>query len=133
VENFKRTSPYVDMVPALQDFFWHPIDSTATLAEVIKLTTEHKSAIVSEKRDKRIDDVVKRKRFRKAHNIDENEGIAGWLQGGSGVVDPEEEAEAQAAAAAAADATTEAAPTGDNALPAAAEGEGKRKKFLGIF
>ncbi|KAL8397421.1 hypothetical protein RB594_004229 [Gaeumannomyces avenae] len=120
VQNFKMTSPYADMIPPWSDFFWHPFSSLYTLKEVMRLTTEHKSAIVAEKRDKRLDDVVKRRRFRKAHGIEENaEGsIVGWIRGDSRVIDPEEEREKAAAAAA------------GGAPPAEEE---KRKKFLGIF
>ncbi|KLU81677.1 hypothetical protein MAPG_00762 [Magnaporthiopsis poae ATCC 64411] len=128
VQNFKMTSPYVDMIPPWSDFFSHPFSSLHTLKEVMRLTTEHKSAIAAEKRDKRLDDAVKRQRFRKAHGIEAaGEGtMVGWLKGNSSVIDPEEEREKAAATAAAAAADANA----DDTPPAE---EGKRKKFLGIF
>ncbi|TLD25181.1 hypothetical protein PspLS_06028 [Pyricularia sp. CBS 133598] len=98
VLNFKMNSPYVDMIPPWSDFFWHPFSSIYTVFDAVRLTTLHNSAIVAAKREKAIDDVLKRRRYRKAHGIDESEGVAGWFK--ADPVDPEEH-EAHAAANAA--------------------------------
>ncbi|TLS25357.1 hypothetical protein PpBr36_07175 [Pyricularia pennisetigena] len=89
VLNFRMNSPYVDMIPPWSDFFWHPFSSIYTVFDAVRLTTLHNSAIVAAKREKAIDDVLKRRKYRKAHGIDESEGVAGWFK--ADPVDPEEQ------------------------------------------
>ncbi|QBZ53991.1 hypothetical protein PoMZ_09681 [Pyricularia oryzae] len=101
VLNFKMTSPYVDMIPPWSDFFWHPFSSIYTVFDAVRLTTLHNSAIVAAKREKAIDDVLKRRRYRKAHGIDESEGVAGWFK--ADAVDPEEQQAPATASAASPD------------------------------
>jgi hypothetical protein len=112
VENFKRNSPFADMAPALSDYFAHPISSTRALIEVIRLDSAHNSAIVAEKRKRRVDDVVKRSEYRKAHGLDRVQGLGGWT------------------AKTDAESLGPAIPTGDG-TPLGADGP--RKKWLGIF
>lgn len=128
VLNFKMTSPYVDMIPPWSDFFWHPFSSIYTVFDALRLTTLHNSAVVAAKREKAIDDVLKRRKYRKAHGIDESEGVAGWFK--ADPVDPEEqEAPANANAV---------SPDQQKVAEASPSSEGKkdnepRKKVLGIF
>ncbi|KAK3387132.1 hypothetical protein B0H63DRAFT_150324 [Podospora didyma] len=115
-ENFKRNSPFVDMLPAWGDFLSHPIAATRQLVEVVRLNEMHNAKRVSEHRKRITDDVDKRKAYRKAHGLPEEQGIFGM-----GTV-PLKNAEELAADAAAAEASA--------AEAAKAE---PRKKYLGIF
>lgn len=113
VENFRRTSPFADMLPSLSDFGSHPILSTRQLLEVVRLTESHRSAEVAEKRKRRVDDVVRRSEYRKAHGLDADQGLGGWT------AKTDEES------------LGPALPVGDRSEHA--EGQGQRKKWLGIF
>lgn len=126
--NFMMTSPYVDMIPTWSDLLWHPFMSIGNVIDALRLTTLHNSAVVAAKREKAIDDVLKRRRYRKAHGIDERDGIAGWFK--PDPVEPEEEA-----AAGAADAASPGQQLTLQASPSSQENKDTepRKKFLGIF
>ncbi|KAK3683776.1 hypothetical protein B0T22DRAFT_443783 [Podospora appendiculata] len=76
-ENFRRNSPFADMVPSAGDFVRHPIESTRAFADVIRLNEMHNAAIVQAKRQKRIDDVAKRTEYRKAHGLPLEQGFFG--------------------------------------------------------
>ncbi|POS86867.1 hypothetical protein EPUL_000668, partial [Erysiphe pulchra] len=78
VTNFKRESPFADMLPDWYSLFLHPIRFWRTIIEVIKLDTARVSAEAAEKRKHRVDDVAKRAAFRKAQGLDQYEGIGGW-------------------------------------------------------
>lgn len=78
VTNFKRESPFADMLPDWYNMFLHPIRFWRTIIEVIKLDTARTSAEAAEKRKQRVDDVAKRAAFRKAQGLDQYEGIGGW-------------------------------------------------------
>ncbi|KAL1880011.1 hypothetical protein VTK73DRAFT_6401 [Phialemonium thermophilum] len=78
VQNFKRNSPFADMLPPASDFLYHPVSSFRIVFEVIRLSEEHNAKIVQERRMRRIDDVAKRDQYRKAHGLDK-EGIAGFM------------------------------------------------------
>lgn len=68
------------MLPAKGDFLSHPIDSLQHLGHVIRLHEAHKSAEISAKRQRAIDDVAKRTMYRKAHGLPEEQGIAGFIK-----------------------------------------------------
>ncbi|KAK3315042.1 hypothetical protein B0H66DRAFT_481030 [Apodospora peruviana] len=74
-ENFKRNSPFYDMVPSWGDLLRHPITSVKILGEVIRLDSMHNAAIVQEKRQHKVDDMVKRTEYRKAHGLPEEQGF----------------------------------------------------------
>ena len=115
VENFKRTSPFADLIPSGSDFASHPFQSMKLLVEVFRLNTAHRSREVAEKRTREVDDVEKRRKFRRAHGMQTHTGIAGWLGWND-----QEEPEA-------------AAVQTEEESPNLAEDMRKRKKFLGIF
>ncbi|KAK1761367.1 hypothetical protein QBC47DRAFT_369866 [Echria macrotheca] len=73
--NLQRNSPYADMLPSSSDLLWHPIRSTRAFIEVLRLDELHNSAIVAEKRARRVDDVAKRTQYRKAHGLSEEQGL----------------------------------------------------------
>lgn len=83
VENFKRRSPYVDMLPSsFGEALSHPIDSVSTFIHVMRMTEHHRVMEIAEKRQQRIDDVAKRTAYRKAHGLDETVGFGsngGWF------------------------------------------------------
>ncbi|KAI4177345.1 MAG: hypothetical protein LQ343_000325 [Gyalolechia ehrenbergii] len=78
VENFHRSTPYIDMLPAGKEFWSHPFQFAATYGHVYKLHTDHVSAETAERRKKKIDDVQKRSRYRKAHGLENEQGFGGW-------------------------------------------------------
>lgn len=78
VENFKANSPFADMLPSTSDYWQHPILSLRTTQEVWKLTVLHNSSVVSEKRKNKVDDVVKRSEYRKAHGLEQAGGFGNW-------------------------------------------------------
>lgn len=76
--NFKNNSPFADMLPSWGQFFSHPIASTRSFLEVLKLNSEHQTAETMERRRRKVEDVQKRAAYRKAHGLDQNEGFGGW-------------------------------------------------------
>lgn len=119
MQNFKYNSPFADMIPPLSDFFYHPITSGRTIVEVIRLSEAHNAAIVNEKRRRRVDDVVKRSQYRKAHGLDEQTGFGGWTA--------KTDAEAMGPALPSSGDGTIQAAHGDH------DAHEPRKKWLGIF
>ncbi|OIW27177.1 hypothetical protein CONLIGDRAFT_682253 [Coniochaeta ligniaria NRRL 30616] len=136
VQNFKQSSPFADMVPSLSDFVYHPISSGRIVVEIIRLSEAHNTAIVQEKRKRRVDDVEKRQEYRKAHGLDGNTSFFGTWGAKKDEEDKSEEGPRVAEEAAAV--ATEVHETPNPVVPAgehadAMGGVGPRKKFLGIF
>ncbi|KAE8452793.1 hypothetical protein EG329_013065 [Mollisiaceae sp. DMI_Dod_QoI] len=76
--NFKSNSPFGDMLPSLWQSVTHPIASTKTFFQVIKLDADHHTRETMEKRARKVEDVQKRAAYRKAHGLDTGEGFGGW-------------------------------------------------------
>ncbi|RDW62765.1 hypothetical protein BP5796_11067 [Coleophoma crateriformis] len=103
ITNFKRESPYADMLPHWTQFFAHPIQSGRTCIEILKLHTAYMTAETQARRTRKVEDVAKRGQYRKAHGLDQDEGFGGWtaktdaeLQGpaiplGDGIAEPTEQ------------------------------------------
>ncbi|KAK3344061.1 hypothetical protein B0T25DRAFT_556032 [Lasiosphaeria hispida] len=123
-ENFKRNSPFADMLPAVGDFVRHPIDSTRALLEVIKLDELHTSAQVAARRQRHVDDVAKREVYRKAHGLNQEQGFASMF----GLGNKKEVVEVVPVAG---DAGVVPADVGEVAAPE--QKQEPRKKILGIF
>ncbi|CAJ2511827.1 Uu.00g074520.m01.CDS01 [Anthostomella pinea] len=124
--NFRKKSPFADMIPPISEFPSHPFQYIGVCIDVMRMTEEHESAITAEKRRKRVEDVAKRNEYRKAHGMEPASGLSFW-----GSKAEEKPAEAVAV-------PVDAAPMVESselgASPAAEFGaDGKRKKFLGIF
>ena len=68
------------MLPSRDDFFSHPIDTLQHLGHVIRLHEAHKSAEISAKRQRAVDDVAKRTMYRKAHGLPEEQGVMGFIK-----------------------------------------------------
>ena len=77
ITNFKRDSPFADMIPRWTQFILHPIKYTRTILEIVKLHQDHITAETQERRKRKVEDVAKRSAYRKAHGL-ENEGFGGW-------------------------------------------------------
>jgi hypothetical protein len=122
------------MVPPISEFRSHPFKYIRTCFEVLKLHEEHESAITAEKRRRRVDDVAKRSEYRKAHGLDQAQGIESWI----GSSEPT--------------ASDTVLPSGDASVPAMVpvaesipeskpeakpdlhlDADGKRKKYWGVF
>ncbi|CAK7267386.1 hypothetical protein SEPCBS119000_002520 [Sporothrix epigloea] len=133
VENFRRTSPFVDMLPTLSEAMQQPILALQQTIEVVRLTEHHRVTAIAERRQMRVDDVAKRAMYRKAHGMDETVGFGsngGWFSSGGtnkGPLPPTRNEPSE--------------PPVDDASPIRKEtpvdeqieGDGPRKKFLGIF
>jgi len=77
VTNFKRDSPFADMIPPWTQLLLHPVKYTRTVLEVLKLHQAHITAETQERRKRKVEDVAKRSAYRKAHGL-ENEGFGSW-------------------------------------------------------
>ncbi|ESZ95982.1 hypothetical protein SBOR_3674 [Sclerotinia borealis F-4128] len=78
ITNFKRDSPFGDMLPQWPQLFLHPIAFTRTCFEVLHLHTAHVTAETTERRKHKVEDVAKRAAYRKAHGLDKDQGFGGW-------------------------------------------------------
>jgi len=66
------------MLPDRSHFLSHPIDFMTQWVHVYKLHMEHISAETAEKRRRDLDDVERRRQYRKAHGMEQQGGLAGW-------------------------------------------------------
>lgn len=66
------------MLPPGRDFWFHPFRFIANYGHVYKLHTDYVSAETAERRKKKVDDVQKRSRYRKAHGLEDERGFGGW-------------------------------------------------------
>lgn len=73
----RNDSKFGDLLPEPKDAIWHPIVTAKIVFEVLRLDGEAKSAETKARRERRVEDVVKRGEYRKAHGL-ETEGFGGW-------------------------------------------------------
>lgn len=78
VTNFKRNSPFADLLPAWSQLFVHPIAFFRTFMEVVKMNSDYVTAETMERRKRKVEDVAKRAAYRKAHGLDKDESFGGW-------------------------------------------------------
>jgi len=78
ITNFKRNSPFADMLPSWTQLFFHPISFFRTFFEVVKLTSAHNTAETMERRKRKVEDVSKRAAYRKAHGLENDQSFGGW-------------------------------------------------------
>ncbi|KAL1306819.1 hypothetical protein AAFC00_005476 [Neodothiora populina] len=76
--NFTTSTPYADQLPPNNFFFSHPFAFITQYFRVYKLHTEYVSMQTAEHRRHKVEDVRKRSEYRKAHGLDEGEGLGGW-------------------------------------------------------
>ena len=75
-------------------FFSHPIAFLSRYAEVYNLHSQYISIQTAELRKNKVDDVRKRAEFRKAHGLNEEEGVfGGWTARDGGAKKEEEKDE----------------------------------------
>jgi len=78
VDDEEFMKKYHDLLPPLNSVFLHPIKFFSSLINVAKLRTTEKSAEARERRMRDLEDIDKRKVFRKEHGL-ESEGFwSGW-------------------------------------------------------
>ena len=128
VTDFIDKTTFRELLPTKEDWKLHPIKSFKRFWSVYKLHIEQRSAETAERRRQQMEDVQKRKEYRKAHGIEERQ-----LPFGLGVATPEPDAGGLSQSA-----VDEASPT--TSLPPAQEEDDiserrKRpvKKWLGIW
>lgn len=79
MSDFLRNTPYRDMLPPNSMFFSHPFSFIGRWVEVYDLHIAYVSAQTAERRKQKVEDVRKRSEYRKAHGLDQEEGIfGGW-------------------------------------------------------
>jgi hypothetical protein len=78
ITNFKRNSPFADMLPSWTQLFFHPISFFRTFFEVVRLTSAHNTAETMERRKRKVEDVSKRAAYRKAHGLENDQSFGGW-------------------------------------------------------
>nr|POE47769.1 hypothetical protein CFP56_01100 [Quercus suber] len=71
--DFLTTTPYRNLLPPNSMAIAHPFSYLARWWEVYRLHVEHVSAETAERRKARVDDAEKRKEYRKAHGIEDQE------------------------------------------------------------
>ena len=78
-ENWKRDSPFKEMLPAREDILIHPIRSLYMLKNAIVQSVNDNSAKVHQMRQDDINDIHKQNTYRKAHGIEDKQGIGPWM------------------------------------------------------
>ncbi|KAK5137391.1 hypothetical protein LTR08_008969 [Meristemomyces frigidus] len=79
VQDFLTTTPYRDILPPNSMVFAHPITFVARWFEVYQMHIAYTSKQTADRRRRNVDDVQKRSEYRKAHGIDQGEGVfGGW-------------------------------------------------------
>lgn len=125
--NFKRTSPFAHLLPPWSALLSHPIDTISQAVSVYKMHVQHESMLARERRQRRIEDAEKRRRYRIAHGLEEP---------GENAADGQSPAQAQAQSAGADAAEGEGAGSGAAGRDEYIDWEGRRrpvKKWLGIW
>ncbi|KAF3480528.1 uncharacterized protein GIQ15_05875 [Arthroderma uncinatum] len=71
--NFKKTSPYAHLLPGWSQLFSSPINTVSQFFTVMKMHAEHTTVVAKEKRKRIVDDIDKRKEYRIAHGLEEDD------------------------------------------------------------
>ena len=66
------------MLPPAKFFLSHPLSFISQYVEVYKLHTVRIGAETAERRKKKVEDVEKRSKYRKAHGLENDQGFGGW-------------------------------------------------------
>ena len=113
------------MLPPASEYLTHPIASVRMLVEVLRLHEAHKTARISEKRKRNVEDVAKRAAYRKAHGLPDEMGLFGQKMAVIKLDGDDEEGKGAAAAAdAAAESGVEEVVSGGGVVSEVGEGEG---------
>nr|POE56103.1 hypothetical protein CFP56_75438 [Quercus suber] len=73
LQDFLTTTPFRNLLPPNSMAITHPFSYLARWWEVYRLHVDHVSAETAERRKARVDDAEKRKEYRKAHGIEDQE------------------------------------------------------------
>ena len=73
--NFKRASPFADLLPPWSALLAHPIGSISQALCVFKMHVQHTSVMTREQRHQRNQDVEKRRQYRIAHGLEEPDEV----------------------------------------------------------
>lgn len=79
LSDFLHNTPYRDLLPPKSMFFAHPFTFVRRWYEVYDMHVAYVSAQTAERRKQKVEDVKKRDEYRKAHGLDQGDGIlGGW-------------------------------------------------------
>lgn len=78
-ENWRKDSVFKDNLPAREELLSHPIRSVGKVWEAFKISTYENSRKVRQQRHDASDDVQKQNTWRKAHGIEDKQGLGPWL------------------------------------------------------
>ncbi|KAB8076652.1 hypothetical protein BDV29DRAFT_83206 [Aspergillus leporis] len=71
--NFKQSSPFAHLLPSWSGLLSHPIDTVSQALSVFRMHVQHTSVQTREKRHQRIEDAEKRRQYRVAHGLEEEQ------------------------------------------------------------
>lgn len=71
--NFKASSPFAHLLPSWSGLLTAPIETISQAFSVWRMHVQHNSMRVREQRHRRIEDAEKRKQYRVAHGLEEEE------------------------------------------------------------
>ncbi|MCJ1274754.1 hypothetical protein MMC21_002552 [Puttea exsequens] len=79
-ERWKHATAFREQLPEAKAFLSHPLTSITQAIEVYQLEVARESAEVGKNRNKKVEDVMKRSTYRRAHGLeDENaQGLGAW-------------------------------------------------------
>ena len=66
-------------MPSRNEFLRHPVDSIAHTFQLVKVSTYENSVKVDAKRKNNVNDIQKRNTYRKAHGIEDKQGLGPWM------------------------------------------------------
>ena len=78
LETFHRTSPVAHLLPERRYFLSHPLDYLSQYLTVYKMHVNQRSQATQAQRDRKMDDLQKRDRYRKAHGIEDTQYVFGF-------------------------------------------------------
>jgi hypothetical protein len=78
VMEFRRSTPYLDLLPTWSECLWHPLSGFRQVYDVVLMDMNHNTQLATVKREKDLEDLRKRKAYRVAHGL---ENPAYGLQG----------------------------------------------------
>ncbi|KAF9892125.1 hypothetical protein FE257_002531 [Aspergillus nanangensis] len=71
--NFQATSPFAHLLPPWSALLTHPIDTVGQALSVYRMHVQHTSMETREKRQRRVEDAEKRRQYRVAHGLEEEQ------------------------------------------------------------
>ena len=79
LSDFIYNTPYQDLLPPNSMIYNHPLAFVVRYWEVYQMHVDYTSAQTAERRQGKVEDVRKRSEYRKAHGLDQDEGVlGGW-------------------------------------------------------